>query len=182
MPARSVRLHAVTLAAYVCVAVAFAWPLPLHLSSALPGSPGGDTGVYVWNLWVFRHEIVAHSHFPFSTLEILAGTPAVPLTLHNYTTVANILAFPLLPSLGTVATFNVLVIASGIASAYAMFLFARARLGDAAAAWIAGLLFGFSPFMSARATEHFSLVQAAPLPIFAWLLYRIWLQPTMKLA
>lgn len=182
MPARSVRLHAGTLVGYVCVALAFAWPLPLHLSTALPGSPGGDTGVYVWNLWVFRHEIVAHSHFPFFTSEILAMAPAVPLTLHNYTSFANLLAFPLLPWLGTVATFNVLVIASGIASAYAMFLFARARLGDAAAAWIAGLLFGFSPFMSARATEHFSLIQTAPLPIFAWILYRIWLQPTITLA
>jgi hypothetical protein len=182
MPAKGVRLHAATLVGYLCVALATAWPLPMYLSTALPGSPGGDTGVYVWNLWVFRHEIVAHSHFPFFTREILAVGPTVPLTLHNYTSFANLLAFPLLPWLGTVATFNVLLIANGVASAYAMFLFARARLADAAAAWIAGLLFGFSPFMSARATEHFSLVQAAPLPIFALLLYRVWVHPTMKLA
>jgi hypothetical protein len=182
MPAPGARLHAAALFGYSCVAVAFSWPLPLHLSTALPGSPGGDTGVYVWNLWVFRHEIVAHSHFPFSTLEILAATPPVSLTLHNYTTFANILAFPLLPWLGTVATFNVLVIASGIASAYAMFLFARARTGEGGGAWIAGLLFGFSPFASARAMEHFSLLQMAPLPIFGLVLYRIWLRPTMTMA
>jgi hypothetical protein len=182
MPAASTRLHAAALFGYSCVAVAFSWPLPLHLSSALPGSPGGDTGVYVWNLWVFRHEIVAHSHFPFSTLEILAATPPVSLALHNYTTFANILAFPLLPWLGTVATFNVLVIASAIASAYAMFLFARGRTGEAGTAWIGGLLFGFSPFASARVMEHFSLVQMAPLPIFGLVLYRIWVRPTMRMA
>lgn len=34
---------------YVCAAVAFTWPLSLHLFTHLPGDPGGDTGVYVWN-------------------------------------------------------------------------------------------------------------------------------------
>ena len=180
MPARRAARHAAALFGYLCIAVAFTWPLPLYLSTALPGSPGGDTGVYVWNLWVFRHEIVAHGHLPFFTREIFASP--VPLALHNYTTFANVLAFPLLPWLGTVATFNVLVIGSTVASAYAMFLYARVRVGDTVSAWIAGTLFGFSPFVSARVTEHFSLVQAAPLPVFGLVLYSIWRRPTMKLA
>ena len=45
----------------------------------------------------------------FSPREILALSPPVPLALHNYTTFANILAFPLIPLLGVVKTFNVLV-------------------------------------------------------------------------
>src|SRR5687768_18226507 len=102
MPALGARLHVVALLGYVCVALVFAWPLPTRLGEALPGHPGGDTGVYVWNLWVFRHEIVEHGRFPFSTLEILALDSGAPLTLHNYTSLANILAFPLLPLLGTV--------------------------------------------------------------------------------
>ena len=85
----------------------FAWPLPLRLADALLGLPNGDAGVYVWNLWVFRHEIVANHHLPFLTSEILALSPSVPLALHNYTTFANILAFPLIPLLGVVKTFNV---------------------------------------------------------------------------
>ena len=182
MPAGRIRLHAAAVLGYVCIAVAFAWPLPLHLGDALPGTPSGDTGVYVWNLWVFRHEIVEHAHLPFSTFEILAASPSVSLTLHNYTTFANVIAFPLLPWLGTVATYNILVMASGVASAYAMFLFARVRTADAGASWLAGLLFGFSPFASARVMEHFSLVQMMPLPIFGLVLYRIWLRPTTRMA
>ncbi len=152
----------------------------MHFGTALPGAPGGDTGVYVWNLWVFRHEIVAHGRFPFFTFEILSATDpssAVPLILHNYTTAANILAFPLLPLIGTVATFNLLTFASSVLSAYAMFLFARKRVGDDPAAWIGGVLFGFSPFMTARQMAHFSLVQAAALPAFALLLYRFHVDP-----
>ncbi len=139
-------------------------------------------GVYVWNLWVFRHEIVANHRLPFLTSEILALSPSVPLALHNYTTFANVLAFPLIPLLGVVKTFNVLVLASGVMSGYAMYFYARMRTGDALAAWLGGLLFGFSPFMSARGAEHFSLTLAAPLPIFGWLMYRIYQQPTMGLA
>jgi hypothetical protein len=167
---------------YISVAIAFSWPLPLHLWTALLGPVSGDTGVYVWNLWVFRHAIVAHREMPFFTLEILALAPAMPLTLQNYTTVANVIAFPLLPLLGIVATFNVLVIASGVVSALAMFVCARRMTGDTAASWVAGLAFGFSPFMSARAMEHFSLVQTAPLPLFVMLFERLHFRPTFGIA
>ena len=146
------------------------------------GLPNGDAGVYVWNLWVFRHEIVANHRLPFLTSEILALGPPVPLALHNYTTFANILAFPLIPLLGVLKTFNVLVLLSGVMSGYAMYFYARVRTGDAVAAWMGGLLFGFSPFMSARAAEHFSLTLAAPLPIFGYLTYRIFSQPSLGLA
>jgi hypothetical protein len=180
MPAKSARQIAAALFGYVCVAAVFAWPLPLHLEDALLGPIGGDTGVYVWNLWVFRHEIVEHGRFPFSTGEILALNSAAPLTLHNYTSLANVIAFPLLPLLGTVATFNLLTIASGIASAFTAFLLLRRLTEDGAAAWIGGLLFGFSPFMTARSMSHFSLVQAAALPAFALALERVTEKPTVR--
>ena len=131
MPARALRREAAALLGYVCVALVFAWPLPLRLADALLGLPNGDAGVYVWNLWVFRHEIVANHRLPFLTSEILALSPPVPLALHNYTTFANILAFPLIPLIGVVRTFNVLVLASGVMSGYAMYLYARMRTGDA---------------------------------------------------
>lgn len=178
VPPLSVRAHLLALAGFACVATAYAWPLPLHLSESLPGPVSGDTGVYLWNLWVFRHAIVSHGSTPFFTAEVFSLSPAVPLALQNYTTLANVLAFPLLPHLGLVATFNLLLIGSGVASAYAMFLCARSLAGDAAAAWVAALAFGFSPFMSARGMEHFSLVQAAPLPLFVMLFERLQLRPT----
>ena len=182
MPAHGARSAAAALLGYVCVALVFAWPLPGQLGDALPGPPGGDTGVYVWNLWVFRHEIVEHGRFPFFTAEILALTAGAPLTLHNYTSLANVVAFPLLPVIGTVATFNVLLIASGVLAAFAAFVLFRRVSGDGAAAWIGGLLFGFSPFMTARSTGHFSLVQAAVLPAFALAMDRVREQPTSRRA
>ncbi len=182
MPVRVLRREAAALLGYVCVAVAFTWPLPLRLAEAMIGLPAGDAGVYVWNLWVFRHEIVTHHRLPFLTSEILALSQPVPLALHNYTTFANLLALPFIPIFGVVKTFNLLVIASGVMSGYAMYVYARLRTGDAAAAWVGGLLFGFSPFMSARASEHFSLTLTAPIPLFAWLMYRLYSDPSPRLA
>jgi hypothetical protein len=182
MPALALRREAAALLGYVCVAAVFSWPLPLHLADAMLGLPAGDAGVYVWNLWVFRHEIVEHHRLPFLTSEILALSQPVPLSLHNYATFGNLIAFPLIPLLGVLTTFNLLVMASGVFSGYAMYWYARKRTGDAGAAWIGGLLFGFSPFMSARAAEHFSLTLAAPLPLFGWLMYRMYAAPTRALA
>jgi hypothetical protein len=173
MASPALRRHLLVFLAYIALGAAFAWPLPLQMGSALPGQPSGDTGVYVWNIWVFRHELVEHQRFPFFTLEILSLAAPTPLTLHNYTTFANLLAFFALPIFGVVRTFNGLLIFSGALAAYAMYLLARKRSGDDTAAWLAGAAFGFSPFLMARMNAHFSLLQAAPLPIFAWLLVRL---------
>lgn len=183
MPSR-MGPHIQALLFYVAVAAVFWWPLPAALTSALPGAPSSDTGVYIWNLWLFRHEILEHGHLPFATLEILNldGVTAVPLVLHNYTTAANVIAFPLIGVLGLVATFNVLTMAAGVVAAYAMFLFAWRRTGDAGAALAGGLVFGFSPYLMARSVEHFSLAQAAPLPLFGLLMLRAFEQPKASTA
>jgi len=166
-------VHIAVVLSYVLTALACTWPLPLHFDSAFLGPPDGDLGAYVWNLWVFRHQIVTHHGFPWTTFEVLSLVPSVTLTLQNYTAFADLVAFPLLPRLGIVATFNTLTLAATVLSAYFMFLYALARTRDAAAAWLGGLLFGFSAYMLVRQTAHFSLTLAAPLPLFGLLMLKI---------
>src|SRR6476620_3320185 len=127
------------LLSYSVVALLYSWPLPIKFNTAFLGSPAADLGAYVWNLWVFRHEIVVRHSSPFFTSAILALTPPpAPLTLQNYTAFADVLALPLIPRLGIVATFNLMSLFAVVLSAYAMFLYARARTGDPWAAWIGG--------------------------------------------
>ena len=119
----------------------------------------------------------------FSPPKSSRSSPPVPLALHNYTTFANILAFPFIPLLGVVRTFNVLVLCERRHERLRnVFLRAQSRPATPWRRGWAGCSFGFSPFMSARAAEHFSLTLAAPLPIFGWLMYRIAAQPTLGLA
>jgi hypothetical protein len=169
----SLLTHVRALLAYASVAILFNWPLPIHLGSHLTGGITGDTGVYVWNIWLFRHEIVQHKAFPLFTQDILALTPPIDLSLHNYTLFANLLGFPLIPLVGVTATFNIVYLLLVTLSAWAMFVLARQVVGRTGEAWLAGLMFGFSPFLVARSEGHFSLVAAAPLPIFVLVLRRL---------
>ncbi len=172
MRGRSLRTHAAALGAYAAVAVAFSWPLARHLGTHLTGSPGGDTGAYVWNQWVFQHEALDHRQFPYFTDTILSAAGGTNLGLHNYTTFQNLLAMPLIDRLGVVATFNVVHLAMIVMTAYAAFLLARHVTGRAPEAWLAGFVFAWSPFIVTRGTAHFSLVAAAPLAIFLLVLLR----------
>ncbi len=151
---------------YIAAAIGFNWPLPRHLATALPGPVGGDTGVYVWNLWLFRHEIVVHHRLPYFTTEILSLTPPVDLSLHNYTVFSDILAFPLIPRWGPVVAYNLVYLASSVLAAMIMFALARRLCRSNAAAWLAGLLFAWSPAIVARGEGHLSLVNVAALPAF----------------
>lgn len=168
----AVVTHVRALVAYAIAAVAFSWPLVTHLSTHLTGRPSGDTGVYVWNLWVFRHELVTQGRMPFTTTSIFSLAPGIDLSQHNYTVFADLLALPLLPIFGVVATFNLLYLAQVTLTAYAMFLLARHLVGRGLEAWLAGMVFAWSPWLVARRTEHFSLAAAAPLPIFVLCLLR----------
>jgi hypothetical protein len=173
------RLHLALLCAYALLSLALSWPLPLHLSTHLTGDPTGDTGVYVWNLWLFRHELL-QGRDPFYTSAIFAPTGRANLSLHNYTVFINLLSLPLQPVLGLIATFNVLYLILGVLNAYAMFLLARHLSGSVVAAMMAGALFAFSPFLTARGTAHFSLVAAAPLPVFLLLLLKAEERPRLR--
>ena len=166
------RPHACAIFGYVVLALVFSWPLPLHLTTHLTGSPEGDTGVYIWNQWVFHHEVLDHHTSPYSTDRIFSMTGRADLTLHNYTAFANLLALPLLTPFGIVTTFNLIYLFMTALSGYAMFLLARAIKAGAGEAWLAGVMFAWSPMLVTRGAGHFSLVAAAPLPLFVLLLIR----------
>ena len=157
---------------YMFLACAVTWPLPLRLQTHLLGSPEGDTGIYVWNLWIFRHELLRHAHLPVSTDHVFAYTGGADFSLHNYTPLAGLFALPLIGPLGIVSAYNLVLILFVALSGAAMFLLAR-RLGLAPPwAWLAGAVFAASPVLISRTTAHLSLVTAAPLPLFLWALLR----------
>ena len=156
-------------AALVCV---LTWPLPVRMTTHLTGSPSGDTGVYVWNLWVFGRELLHNGRAPFSTDYVFAESGTVDLSLHNYTPLAGLIAAPFLGPLGIVGSFNMVLLIAMMTSAVGAFALARQLGLSPRSAWVAGALFIAAPALTARATAHFSLVAAAPLPFFAAALLR----------
>jgi hypothetical protein len=155
---------------YVLVACAFTWPLPIQLGSHLTGEPGGDTSAYVWNQWVFHKEAL-NGHNPFRTDRILSLTGRIDLSQHNYTVFLNVLALPLISTLGVIASFNLVYLAMCVLTALMTYgLVRRATAATRFEAFLAGIVFAWSPVLVARSTGHFSLAAAAPLPAFMWAL------------
>ena len=115
----------IVLFAFFGLALLQAWPLPLYLSSQLTGPPSGDTGVYVWNTWVFRHELVDNGAWPLWTSSIFAGDEPANLGHHNYTLFANLLAVPLQIVFDVVASFNLIYLINIALAGFGMFLLAR---------------------------------------------------------
>ena len=151
---------------YVAVAIAFTWPLALHLGTRLTGDPGGDTGVYVWNQWVFQHEAAAGAN-PLSTRQIFSLSERVDLSQHNYTAFLNVLALPFIPLVGVVAAFNLVLLITTVITALCAYRLARVAFPTTRVeAFVAGMAFAWSPVLVARTTGHFSLVAAAPLAVF----------------
>jgi hypothetical protein len=153
-------------AGYVALACAVTWPLPRFLGTRVLGPVSGDLGVYIWNLWVFRHELLEHGRLPVSTDHLFAYTGPIDFSLHNYTPVADALAVPLVGAVGLVAAFNLLLLAKITLSALATYALCRHLGLSRWSAWIAGACFVASPAMVARQTAHISLVSAAALPLF----------------
>ncbi len=175
MTRRAWHTHLAAVLGYVCLAVVFSWPLLPNITTHLTGDPGGDTGVYVWNQWVFQQSAVVEHRNPLTTEHIFSLTPRpVDLTQHNYTIFLNVLALPLAGALGTVATFNVVYLTIVVLTAWTTFVLARRVTGGATVeAWLAGVAFAWAPVLMARSAGHFSLVAAAPLAAFLWCLHRI---------
>src|SRR5215510_3631388 len=167
-----VRVTLAALAGYAGLALLFSWPLALHLGTHFTGPPDGDTGAYVWNQWVFRHELIEQHSSPLFTREIFSLTSPANLALHNYTIFQDLLAVPLLQIFGAVTTFNLIYLLMIVTTGFATFLLTWNVTNRPFESWLAGVLFSWSPMLVARGTGHFSLVAAAPLAVFILLLTR----------
>lgn len=158
--------------AYAVVAVAFTWPLAANISTRLTGGTGSDTGVYVWNQWVFQHEVMQNRNLPYFTETLFGAERPANLSLHNYTYFQNLIATPLMQVFSVVTSFNIVYLLMTVLTAYATFLLARHVTHSVPESWLAGLLFAWSPLLVTRGMGHFSLVAAAPLAVFLLLLLR----------
>src|SRR5215813_7030497 len=121
----------------------------------------GDTAQEVWFLgWV--PFALSHGHSLFYTNWILYPA-GVNLADNTAMTLLGILAAPVTVLAGPIAAYNLVLRAGFTLSALAMFVVVRRVVRWWPAAFAAGLLYGFSPFMVGQGVSHEFLV-FAPVP------------------
>ena len=95
------------------------------------------------------------------------------LSQHNYTAFLNLLALPLIPVIGVIAAFNIVLLLVTVLTALCGYALARLAFATTRLeALSGGLAFAWAPAVVARTTGHFSLVAAAPLAAFVWCLIK----------
>ncbi len=163
--AATVRWQALlALLAYSLIALAMAWPLPRHLGTNIPA--GGDALLFLWDLWWFRRAADGGTS-PFHTdlLYYPHGTSTVFTTLAS---LESAIGVPLQwLGLGPVACYNLLLLASAATGAWATWALARRATGSSLAAFVAGIVYGWSPYHQARLVGgHLNLASHQWLPLY----------------
>lgn len=161
---RGAWIHAGVFA--ICFALAFVFTLPgsLSLNSGLLGYPG-DNFQHAWFLWHFARAVV-HGQNPFYTHLMFYPTRA-NLAWSTTDPLAGFLALPLSILAGPVIAYNFSVVLQLALAAFCARLFCLRISRNEIAALIGGVIFGFSPYLTAQALEHLSLVTAFPIALFA---------------
>lgn len=155
--------HVVALLAFLALAVVFLLPGSLAPSSALLGYPG-DNFQHAWFLWHFARA-VAHGQNPFYT-HLLFYPSRVTLAWSTSDPIAALMALPLSLTAGPVIAYNLsLILQLALAAFFGRLLCLRITRNEPAA-FVSGMVFGFSSFLLAQALGHLSLVTAFAIPLF----------------
>src|SRR3954471_1535112 len=118
---------------------------------------------------IFGLEIVGRHHDPFTVMQQFAGSASVGVYLQPVT---DFTGAALARLTGAVAAYNWLVLVTFPLSAAAAYLLARHLALPPAGAWVAALLFAFSPFHLAHAAYHPHVAQTQWLPLYLLALWR----------
>jgi hypothetical protein len=156
---------------YCVIALISIYPTILHGPTRwLQSSGTGDPSQEVWFV-EFAPWAILHGHNPFITNWISAPHGANLLANTSFI-LPSILASPITLLLGPIAGFNFLMIAAFTLSAYSMYFVVSHWVAWRPAAYVAGLLYGFSPFMVGQGLGHVFLVFEPFPPLILYEFYR----------
>jgi hypothetical protein len=160
---RGLSLHALVIGGYVLLTVILTYPVVLHLTSHVPDhdalDPGvGDSWVFMWAFGFMERLVMESRHWSLFT-DALFYPRGLDLTYPMLFGVGFPLAvsIPLVHFLGIILTYNLFVLGSFILTAYTTFLLVRDLTKDSRAAFIAGVIFAFSPYHMAHSLNHLNL-------------------------
>jgi hypothetical protein len=137
--------HGPAVAFYVLLALIFTYPTVAHLSDAITGIV--DQREFYWNLWWIYRSVVQLGANPFDGTYLFHPF-GLPLYFHTLNPLSGFLSIPLQMCCGTAVAYNVLNMfwfaVAGVGAYALAFYLTRNR----AAAFVAGLIYGFSPYMA----------------------------------
>jgi hypothetical protein len=169
MPSRLAR-HVAPLLLFAIATGCWLWPALRLMDLAVPGNGAGDNLTFVWNTWWTRTALgQAHSLFDCPVLFAPFG---VDLTLNTHTALPSSIAAVLSRGGSVVAATNLVIALHLVLNFLAAYALAWHLTRSTAGSVLAGLVFGWSPYVGAHLAGHFNLIAAWILPLSSLLLLR----------
>ena len=157
---------------YLLCSLAFTYPLVFHLTTHVPGyETGGDVPIYIWNLWWMKRAL-AEGISPLFCDYIFAPY-GVSMVFHAFVFLKALLAVPLQWFCSAWTAYNILIIATFALAGWGMFQLAQHLTSDRRAAYVAGLIYAFSPYMLTRSTGHLNYLSSEWIPLYVLCLIRL---------
>ncbi len=153
------------------------YPLAAHFGAAIPGD-GFDGWQNYWNLWWVKTALLDLHQSPYFThfLYYPTGTSLLFQTLNIFN---SFLTLPVQLSFGLTVSYNLVVLFSFVVGGYGAYLLALEVIGakrgatDHLAAFLAGVVFTFSPFHFAHLLGHMQVISLQWLPFYVLSLVRL---------
>jgi hypothetical protein len=166
MRRRSETLGAI--AAYSVLTLVLTWPLVRGLGRDVPGDLGDpllNAWIVAWDADHLERAIAGHPAAlrGYWNAPIFAPHP-LALAYSEHLTAQALQVAPIhVLSRNPILSYNLLFLSTFILSAWGMFLFVRELTGSSAAAFLAGLAFGFAPYRVAS-IPHLQVLSSAWMP------------------
>ncbi|MCX6028731.1 MAG: hypothetical protein NT169_05440 [Chloroflexi bacterium] len=164
---------ALALGGYLFLTLALTYPLVREFTAAIPGD-SFDGWQNFWNLWWMRTALLEQHASPYFTHLLYAPT-GVGLLFHTLNPFNGLLTLPVQIAGGLFPAYNAAILFSFALGGFGAYLLARYVLGSGSsrlAAFVAGVIFTFSPFHVAHLLGHMQVISLEWIPFFALYLLR----------
>lgn len=162
--------------AYLLLALAMTYPLVRQFGQAIPGD-GFDGWQNYWNLWWMRLALVERGISPLYT-DMLYYPTGVSLAFQTLNPFNGLVSLPVQLTFGLLVAYNSIVLLSFLAGGLGGYVLARDVLAQAGwkgsrwPAFLAGVVYAFSPFHFAHLLGHMQVFSLEWIPFAMWALWR----------
>ncbi len=175
--------HLLALALYLVLALLTTWPLATQLGSAIPGD-GFDGWQNYWNLWWMKQAWLVEHGSPYFT-DMLHYPTGADLRFQTMAPFNGLAFLPVQLAGNVFLAYNAAILFSFVIGGYGAYLLAQyalggaraqcrwgGRAGVARAAFVAGVVYGFSPYHFAHLLGHLQLISLQWIPFYVLYLLR----------
>lgn len=161
---KTYKWHIAVFFIYLIIALAMFWNISGNIGGVVPNG-GGDVYQSMWGLWWVPYAIFTLHQSPYIT-KFLFYPLGSNLVSQTMSPLAGIITAPIQAIAGVAATYNLLFFLSFALGGLFTFMLVRYLVKNDYAAFIAGLIFAFSPMHIAQAYSHLQWTTIEFIPLF----------------